>query len=107
MVLEVNIVIASVVVCGFRQSVVAASVVDDGAIVEDGGEVVVEVNIVVASVAVMVSDRVVVATSVVDDGAIVEDGGEVIVEVTVVVLSVAVVGQTELWLLHRLLMLVL
>ncbi len=60
--------------------VVAASVVDAGAIVEDV-EGVVEVNIVVASVAVVVSDRVVVAASVVDDGAIVEDGGEVVVEV--------------------------
>ncbi len=41
---------------------VAASVVDDGAIVEDGGEVVVEVKLVVSSVAVG-SDRVVVAAS--------------------------------------------
>ncbi len=43
--------------------------------------------------------------SVVDDGAIVEDGGEVVVEVNIVVASVASWFQTELWLLHRLLML--
>ncbi len=73
--MEVNIVVASVVFVVSDRVVVAASVVDDCAIVEDGVEVVVEVNIVVASEAVVVSDRVVVAASVVDDGAIVEDGG--------------------------------
>ncbi len=65
-----------------------------------------EVNIVVCISSCVVSDRVWLLASVVDDGAIVEDGGEVVVEVTVVVLSVAVC-QTELWLLHQLLMLVL
>ncbi len=42
---------------------VAASVVDDGAIVEDGGEVV-EVTVVVLISSFGVSDRVVVAASV-------------------------------------------
>ncbi len=56
-----------------------------GAIVEDGGEVVVEVNIVV----VVGSHRVVVAASVVDDGAIVEDGGDVVVDVNIVVVVVS------------------
>ncbi len=65
-----------------------------------------EVNIVVASVAVVVSDRVVVAASVVDDGAIVEDGGEVVVEVNSCCISSSWF-QTELWLLHQLLMMVL
>ncbi len=86
--------------------VVAASVVDAGAIVEDDWRVVVEVNIVVASVVFVVSDRVVVAASVVDDCAIVEDGGEVVVEVNIVASELSWF-QTELWLLHQLLMMVL
>ncbi len=66
-----------------------------------------EVNIVVASVVFVVSDRVVVAASVVDDCAIVEDGGGCFVEVNIVVASVLSWFQTELWLLHQLLMMVL
>ncbi len=83
--------------------VVAASVVDDGAIVEDGGEVVVEVNIVFVACG---SDRVVVAASVVDDGAIVEDGGEVLWKSILLFISSSWF-QTELWLLQSLLMMVL
>ncbi len=64
--MKVNIVVAISSCRGFRQSLwLLHQLLIDGAIVEDGGEVVVEVNIVVASVAVVVSDRVVVAASVV------------------------------------------
>ncbi len=66
-----------------------------------------EVNIVVASVVFVVSDRVVVAASVVDDCAIVEDGGEVVVEVNMLLHQKLSGFQTELWLLHQLLMMVL
>ncbi len=64
-----------------------------------------EVNIVVASEAVGFPTELCCCISC-DDGAIVEDGGEVVVEV-ICCSSVAVWCQTELWLLHRLLMLVL
>ncbi len=48
-----------------------------------------------------------VAASVVDDCAIVEDGGEVVVEVILLLHQKLSWFQTELWLLHQLLMMVL
>ncbi len=82
---------------------VAASVVDDGAIVEDGGEL--WKSIVVLSVAVVVFRQSCGCCIVVDAGAIVE-----MVRVlwkSILLLSVVSWFQTELWLLHQLLMLVL
>ncbi len=53
--------------------------VDDGAIVEDGGEVVVEVNIFAHQLSWFQTELWLLHQFV--DGAIVEDGGEVVVEV--------------------------